>query len=148
MAKNLTGHMALLVAAKAIRCKTLQGKLLLLYYCGNADSTGYFYKSYVDAVIETGISERTIRRYNEEWEKHGFMRTVEPAKFSGKSTDYYLSIPKIQAWAKASPVDKLKDAARIAGKERVKAWRENNPRMTKKPVLQRLQDAICVNGQT
>lgn len=140
--KELTGHMALWVAAKAIRCKTLQGKLLLLYYCGNADRTGHFFKSYVDAVIETGISERTIRRYNKEWEAHGFMRTVEPAKFSGKSADYYLSIPEMQKWASTSPVDKLKDAARHAANERIRAWREKNPRPIKKPVIQRLKDAL------
>src|ERR1700723_3227291 len=89
---NISGHMALWIAAKQIQCQTDQGKLLLLYYAGNANKQGWFFKSYEMAEVETGISRSTILRYNKKWSTLGLMSTVEPEVDSGKATEYQMNL--------------------------------------------------------
>jgi hypothetical protein len=122
---NENGFLALCIAARELRCATSQAKCLLLYYAVNTNKSCMFYKSYTDISIETGLDERTIRKYNAEWVKLGILSTTVPEWGSKKATDYEMHLKKLQDIAKACEgrKDKARDTKRLNGRERTAKWR-------------------------
>lgn len=122
---NENGFLALCVAARDLRCATTQAKCLLLYYAVNSHKDYKFFKSYMAISIETGLDERTIRKYNEDWSQLGIISITEPVWGSGKATDYHMHLKRLQEIVKAceSRKDVARDAKRKKGRERTAKWR-------------------------
>jgi hypothetical protein len=122
---NETGFLALCIAARELRCATPQAKCLLLYYAVNSHKDYKFFKSYTEISIETGLDERTIRKYNEDWVKLGIISVTEPVWGSGKATDYHMHLKKLQEIVRLCEgrKDKARDAKRLSGRERTAKWR-------------------------
>jgi L-rhamnose mutarotase len=98
---------------------------LLLYYAVNAHKDYKFFKSYMEISIETGLDERTVRKYNEDWVKLGIISVTEPVWGSGKATDYHMHLKKLQEIVKLceSRKDVARDTKRLQGRERTAKWR-------------------------
>jgi len=128
-----SGFLALCVAARDLRCATPQAKCLLLYYAVNAHKDCKFFKSYLDISIETGLQERTIRKYNKEWQALGILTATEHSWGSGKATDYQMHLKRLQEIVAlcAQRKDKARDAARLHGRERTAKWRRKKAEVPK-----------------
>src|SRR5713101_7844857 len=71
--KEPTGMLAYIVAAREIRTKDVNRKLLLLYYASNVGSHGSFFKCLLDISLDTGLSESTVQRINKDWQDKGIL---------------------------------------------------------------------------
>ena len=125
MAKELSGHMALCVAARQLRCGSTQQKCLLLYYAICADKDGKFYRSFLDIYLDTGVTERTARNVNKSFEKVGILTVSAPTPGSGDSNDYHLDIEVMEKMADSMKAARSSaaNAARAKTAKRQAEWR-------------------------
>jgi hypothetical protein len=121
-----TGFLAYIIAGREARCKTIASKCLLQYYCSNACKDGTFFKSTLDICIDTRISERTVRRFNDGLKGFGVLTWVEGDSFRHLANAYTLHLPKLKEFAVASKKqhEAAKDKARELSAERSRRYRE------------------------
>ena len=98
---TLGSYMAAIVAARQMIvrgniCPNVSSKCLLLYYCVNANRQGKFFKSAIDISLETGLTPKTIYKWNRLWEQWGLLAIEEHDWRSGKANDYTINLAVLQ----------------------------------------------------
>jgi hypothetical protein len=125
-----TGHLAYCIAAKAIRCSSFQKKVLLLYYAIRADEHGRFFDSNFNISAETGVSDSTITRTNQEWQRAKLLTVTEPEFGSGKANEYQLHLDALQRVASTAHADveaqRLKAISLAQHRERQQRYRDSH----------------------
>ena len=129
--ENTSQFMAGVIAARqtivrGTLCPNVSSKCLLLYYCVNANRQGKFFKSTLDIILETGLTEKTIRKYNALWKQWGLLSVTEHDWRSGKANDYEINLATLEEVSRrtlALKTDK-KDIAKRKAADRAKRYRE------------------------
>jgi hypothetical protein len=105
-------------------------KCLLLYYAICCNKDGQFFRSYVDIYLDTGISERTVRSINKNFEDACFITRTEPTPMSGNATHYTMSRKHLEECAAQQEKNRDKNAAKIREKnaQRMADWRAKKAR--------------------
>jgi hypothetical protein len=127
--KPITGMLAYIVAGREIRCKTVHGKCLLLYYCANAGKDGSFFKSTLDICAETTLAESTVRRVNAGLKVMGLLTWVEGSNLTHRANAYTLNLSKMQVMAASTKQgrDSSKDIIKKQWAARARRYREKHP---------------------
>jgi hypothetical protein len=124
--QDYTGLVAYLRAARAIRCRTVNAKCLLLYYAVQVDENGHFFKSTLDIAAETGLEESYINRTNADWQEKGILTWTKGNSLTHKANEYTLNLAKLRELMVSSreAVEKAKQTARDKAAARSKKYRD------------------------
>ena len=130
--KPVTEWSAMCIAAKELRCKSVQMKCLIMYYAINANSRGEFTKPALDICADNGMAERTVRYINAILQDSKVLTITRPVNMSGRASIYKLSLTVLRAAADASQsaVEKTKQLARDKARDRQAKWRKEHQRDT------------------
>jgi hypothetical protein len=120
--------LAYIIAGREIRCSTVHGKCLLLYYCTNVNRGGSFFKSVLDICAETHLAESTVHRLNSGMKELGILSWVSGDWRKGLSNTYTLDLSKMQAMSEQTQKgrDAAKEKSRQKAAERARRYRANH----------------------
>jgi hypothetical protein len=123
-----TGMLAFIVAGREIRCKTVHGKCLILYYCSNVNREGSFFKSTLDICAQTTIAESTVREINAKLREMGMLSWVKGSNLKHHANTYTLNLTKMQAMAESTKQsrDDAKEKSRQQAAARARRYREKH----------------------
>jgi hypothetical protein len=123
-----TGFLAYIVAGRDFRCKTVQGKCLLQYYCSNVSKDGTFFKSMLDICADTSIAESTVREFNGKLKGMGVLSWIEGSNLTKRANTYTLHLTRMKALVEAGKKlrESAKQKAREQSAERSRRYREKH----------------------
>jgi hypothetical protein len=126
VSKEITGFLAYVIAAREMKCSSPHEKCLLLYFACNCNDKGKFFKSQSETVLETGLSERFIRKTIKDWENLRWLR-YRPGDLFGAATEYTLDLKMLQKLAGQSREynQEAKYLKRQEAAARIRKWRAN-----------------------
>ena len=116
---GLTGLAGCVTVCREIYVGSVSAKCYLLYLASNVNSDACtFFKSVLEASVDTGLDEHTIRDLNTKWVKAGFLKITEYPWWTKKSNDYELNLTTLRKILKSQRREGTKDIAMLARKNK------------------------------
>jgi hypothetical protein len=116
---SLTGMAGCVTVCRELYVGSVGAKCYLMYLASNVNNDSCtFYKSTLEASIDTGLDEHTIRDLNEKWIKAGFLKVTEHPWWTKQANDYKLILSVLRQFLKAQLKEGVKDVAMQARKNK------------------------------